>query len=107
MNVALHLLSGRDCAESQSQISTKEDFVFIAKEQQRARVPWPNAAKCYSLSLRERAGVRGKCAQYSHASQFLRFGSPVFTEPRQVANIALRCFRPRTSGRKGGRNPAH
>src|SRR5215217_5366301 len=37
-----------------------EDFVIVAKEQQWARVPWPDAAKCYSLSPRERAGVRGK-----------------------------------------------
>src|SRR5215217_9165006 len=53
-----------------------EDFVIVAKEQQRARVPWPDAAKCYSLSPKERAGVRGKCTQYSRASQFLRFVSP-------------------------------
>src|SRR5215218_6218170 len=45
---------------------TKEDFVFVAKEQQRMRVLWPHAAKCYSLSPRERAGVRGKCTQYFH-----------------------------------------
>src|SRR5215203_5997325 len=77
----------RDCAESQSQISTREDFVFIAREQQRARVPWPDAAKCYSLSPRERAGVRGKCTQHSHASQFLRFVSPPLVRlPRGEGN---------------------
>src|SRR5215204_133918 len=35
--------SERDWTENQSQRPTKEDFVFIAKEQQRARVPWLEA----------------------------------------------------------------
>src|SRR5215203_4283592 len=61
--------------------ASERGFRFIGKEQQWVRVPWPDAAKCYSLSPRERAGVRGKCTQCFHTRRSSCASFPLTLNP--------------------------